>query len=222
MIIKSRLKACFDRAKELLEIVGEWYNVRGFRNVITSRLACKRIPLGYMERLYMHYHQAISYIWTLLYAKLGKVVADEFKVAALLALYDDMEDYRKMLDEIKEKRRMESKDKSPRQEAAKAAPKEVAEEVVAEGAEQIDNKGATSNVLKTNVLKAENAEKRREKILDLLRNNQDETYETLAAIFGCTTKTISRDIKRLEDSGRLRRVGDKSTGHWEVTEIPEK
>jgi DeoR/GlpR family transcriptional regulator of sugar metabolism len=55
-------------------------------------------------------------------------------------------------------------------------------------------------------------------MLDLLRNNQNETYETLAAIFGCTPKTISRDIKRLEASGRLRRIGEKSTGHWEVTE----
>jgi DeoR/GlpR family transcriptional regulator of sugar metabolism len=59
-------------------------------------------------------------------------------------------------------------------------------------------------------------------MLDLLRNNPTETYESLAAIFGCTPKTISRDIKRLEASGRLRRIGEKSTGHWEVTEIPEK
>jgi hypothetical protein len=214
----SRLKACFDKAKELLGIVGEWYNVRGFRNAITSRLACKTIPLGYMERLYMHYHQAIKCIWNLLCVKCGIAVAEEFKRVALFALFDDMEDYQQKLDEIKEERRMESKDKAPRREAANIILQEVREALAAERAKASNNKDVTSNVLKTNVLKAENAEKRREEMLDLLRNNQNETYETLAAIFGCTSKTISRDIKRLEASGRLRRIGEKSTGHWEVTE----
>jgi predicted HTH transcriptional regulator len=129
-----------------------------------------------------------------------------------------MEDYRKKLEEIKEERRMESKDKAPCREAAKTAPKEVAEEVVAEGAERIDNKGVAKNVVKENVVKKSKSEKRREKILDLLRNNQNETYVTLAAKIKCTKQTIYRDIQRLEDSDRLRRIGEKSTGHWEVTE----
>jgi DeoR/GlpR family transcriptional regulator of sugar metabolism len=59
---------------------------------------------------------------------------------------------------------------------------------------------------------------RREEILDLLRNNPTETYETLAVIFNCTEQTIYRDIKRLEVSGRFRSIGVKSTGQWEVTE----
>jgi hypothetical protein len=218
VIIKSRLKACFDKAKELLGIVGEWYNVRGFRNAITSRLACKTIPLGYMERLYMHYHQAIKCIWNLLCVKCGIAVAEEFKRVALFALFDDMEDYQQKLDEIKEERRMESKDKAPRQEAAKAAPKEVLEEAVAEHDEQIDNKGDARKCHKENVIKKSKPEKRCEKILDLLRNNPNETYESLAAALGHHERTIARDIKRLESTGRLRRIGKKFTGHWEVTE----
>jgi Fic family protein len=166
----------------------------------------------------MHYHQAIKCIWNLLCVKCGIAVAEEFKRVALFALFDDMEDYQQKLDEIKEERRMESKDKAPRREAANIILQEVREALAAERAKVSNNKNVTSNVLKTNVLKAENAEKRREEMLDLLRNNQNETYETLAAIFGCTPKTISRDIKRLEVSGRLRRIGEKSTGHWEVTE----
>jgi hypothetical protein len=159
-MIESRLKACFDRAKELLGIVGEWYNVRGFRNAITSRLACKTIPLGYMERLYMHYHQAIKCIWNLLCVKCGIAVAEEFKRVALFALFDDMEDYQQKLDEIKEERRMESKNKAPRQEATNIILQEVREALAAERAKVSNNKNVTSNVLKTNVLKAENAEKR--------------------------------------------------------------
>jgi predicted HTH transcriptional regulator len=167
----------------------------------------------------MHYHQAIKCIWNLLCVKCGIAVAEEFKRVALFALFDDMEDYQQKLYEIKLERAMESKDKAPRREAAKAAPKEVLEGVVAEHAEQIDNKGDARKCHKENVIKKIKPEKRREKILDLLRNNPNETYESLAAAFGHHERTIARDIKRLEDSGRLRRVGDTFTGHWEVTAL---
>jgi predicted transcriptional regulator len=214
----SRLKACFDKAKELLGIVGEWYNVRGFRNAITSRLACKTIPLGYMERLYMHYHQAIKCIWNLLCVKCGIAVAEEFKRVALFALFDDMEDYQQKLDEIKEERRMESKDKAPRREAAKTAPREVVEEVVAEHAEQIDNKGGAKSDNREVAIERKGIRERREKVLDLLRNNPALTIDKLVAETGYSKRSISRYTDYLESTGRLRRVGDTFTGHWEVTE----
>jgi predicted HTH transcriptional regulator len=94
----------------------------------------------------------------------------------------------------------------------------VREALAAERAKVSNNKEVARNVVKRNVVRTENAEKRREEILDLLRNNQNETYVTLAVIFNCTEQTIYRDIKRLEASGRLRRIGEKTTGHWEVTE----
>jgi DNA-directed RNA polymerase specialized sigma24 family protein len=218
-MIESRLKACFDRAKELLGIVGEWYNVRGFRNAISSRLACRIIPQGYLERLYKHYHQAIRYIRDLLYAKCGLAVAEEFKGAALFALYDDMEDYQKMLDEIEENSCTGSKYKAPLHRAAKTALRKASGEVVEEHAEQTENKDVARNVVRRNVVRTEKAEKRREEMLNLLRNNQDMTYENLAAIFGCDKLTIYRDIRRLEASGRLRRIGDSFTGHWEIKKV---
>jgi predicted HTH transcriptional regulator len=100
----------------------------------------------------------------------------------------------------------------------KTAPKEVLEEVVAERTEQIDNKGDAKNVVKRNVVKKSRPEKRREKVLDLLRNNPALTIDELVAETGCSKRSISRYTDYLESSGRLLRVGDTFTGHWEVTE----
>jgi hypothetical protein len=66
---------------------------------------------------------------------------------------------------------------------------------------------------------------RQEVILDFLRNNQKmtirELFEKLNATHSevkCSTATIARDLKSLESSGLLKRVGGRSdSGHWEVT-----
>jgi predicted HTH transcriptional regulator len=166
----------------------------------------------------MHYHQAIKCIWNLLCVKCGIAVAEEFKRVALFALFDDMEDYQQKFDEIKEKRRMESKDKAPRQETAKTALEEVAEEAVAEGAEQIDNKDDAKSGNRKVAIGRKDVGERREKVLDLLRNNPALTIDKLVAETGYSKRSISRYTDYLESTGRLRRVGDTFTGHWEVTE----
>jgi predicted HTH transcriptional regulator len=40
----------------------------------------------------------------------------------------------------------------------------------------------------------------------------------MAERIGKDIRTIARAIKRLQESGRLKRVGSDKTGHWEIIE----
>jgi hypothetical protein len=217
----GRLKACFDAVELIFVKNGLKLDVNCFRaDVKSTPLACD-VRNGGLKHLPIYYFRAFNYVYYRFLFYFGKKAAERFYLDAILAFSLDMRDadFNNEFDKKrKPKSTTESKNKAPRQEATNIILQEVREALAAERAKVSNNKNVTSNVLKTNVLKAENAEKRREEMLDLLRNNPTETYESLAAIFGCTSKTISRDIKRLEASGRLRRIGEKSTGHWEVTE----
>lgn len=42
------------------------------------------------------------------------------------------------------------------------------------------------------------------------------TAEELAELLGVTKRTILRNLAKLQDAGRVRRVGSNKTGHWEV------
>lgn len=62
------------------------------------------------------------------------------------------------------------------------------------------------------------SEKTSEKILYSIRANPEITIAELASIAGVTTRSVERNIKKLQDAGRLRRVGPGKGGHWEVVE----
>jgi len=54
------------------------------------------------------------------------------------------------------------------------------------------------------------------KILDGIRENAEITIPELSARIGVTEGSIERNIKILQEAGRLRRIGPAKGGHWEV------
>lgn len=42
------------------------------------------------------------------------------------------------------------------------------------------------------------------------------TAEELAELLGVTKRTILRNLAKLQEAGRVKRVGSNKTGHWEV------
>ena len=58
--------------------------------------------------------------------------------------------------------------------------------------------------------------KRLEKILALMRKNRDITAVELSNKMNVTDKTIKRDIAKLKNENRIKRVGSLKSGHWEV------
>ncbi len=60
-------------------------------------------------------------------------------------------------------------------------------------------------------------EETRNKILTLIAANPTITMRELAEHIGITPKGIEWQIRKLRESGRLRRVGPTKGGHWEIT-----
>lgn len=58
--------------------------------------------------------------------------------------------------------------------------------------------------------------KRLEKILALMSKNRDITAVELSNKMNVTDKTIKRDIAKLKNENRIKRVGSLKAGHWEV------
>ena len=59
-------------------------------------------------------------------------------------------------------------------------------------------------------------EKTRDKILGLIRVNADISMETMACSLGVTRKGVEWQVRKLKQSGVLRRVGPDNGGHWEI------
>ncbi len=55
-----------------------------------------------------------------------------------------------------------------------------------------------------------------DKILGELSLNSSMTIPELAEKIGVTARSIERNLKKLQDEGRLRRIGPAKGGHWEV------
>lgn len=55
-----------------------------------------------------------------------------------------------------------------------------------------------------------------EKIVAALAVNRFMTIAELATSVGVTTRSIERNLQKLQDKGRLRRIGADKGGHWEV------
>ena len=59
---------------------------------------------------------------------------------------------------------------------------------------------------------------RRERIVEMMRNNRDITIDQLAQICGVSSKTIKRDISKLKEDGKVERIGSLKSGYWQVWE----
>ena len=57
-----------------------------------------------------------------------------------------------------------------------------------------------------------------QKINDATKNNPYITQEELADIIGITKKSITANMKKLQDSGLIKRIGANKNGHWQITE----
>ena len=53
-------------------------------------------------------------------------------------------------------------------------------------------------------------------ILEYVAENPETTIPELAEITGVSTRSVERNIKKLQDAGKLRRVGPAKGGHWKV------
>jgi len=63
------------------------------------------------------------------------------------------------------------------------------------------------------------SEKTSEKILKAIGSNNQVTISELAELTGVTTRSVERNIKKLQDNGQLRRVGPDKGGYWEVISL---
>jgi ATP-dependent DNA helicase RecG len=55
-----------------------------------------------------------------------------------------------------------------------------------------------------------------ERILELLSVNKDMTLADLAKTLGLSTRAVEKQVANLQAQGRIRRVGGRKVGHWEV------
>ena len=74
---------------------------------------------------------------------------------------------------------------------------------------------------KSSVQSSESSEKSSEKILHLMEDNPTITAQGIASSLGLTLKGIEKNIRRLRESGMIRRVGPDNGGHWEVLKNDE-
>ena len=58
--------------------------------------------------------------------------------------------------------------------------------------------------------------KRTEQMLNLIMRNNAITNEEMAVIFAVSERTIDRDLSTLKKDGKIKRIGSKKTGHWEI------
>jgi ATP-dependent DNA helicase RecG len=60
--------------------------------------------------------------------------------------------------------------------------------------------------------------KTEEQILELMRGDASITTEQLDGVLGITKRAVLKQVEKLKEQGRLRRVGPAKGGHWEVIE----
>lgn len=56
------------------------------------------------------------------------------------------------------------------------------------------------------------------KIIDAIKANPFITQEELADIVGIARKNIVANMKKLQESGLIKRIGADKNGHWEIEE----
>ena len=63
--------------------------------------------------------------------------------------------------------------------------------------------------------KLESSQKTEEQILELIKQNPFITTEQLGIIIGITRRGVLKQINKLKEQGRLKRIGPDKGGHWE-------
>ena len=69
--------------------------------------------------------------------------------------------------------------------------------------------------LKKNVI-TDMSEKTSEKILELITTNKHITIKELSENIGVSNRSIERNIKKLQEENKLKRVGADKGGYWEI------
>ncbi len=59
-------------------------------------------------------------------------------------------------------------------------------------------------------------DKRRNKILTLLKENSKLSAKELSVHIGVSSRTIQRDLDKLKEYKRLERVGSEKNGYWKI------
>ncbi len=62
------------------------------------------------------------------------------------------------------------------------------------------------------------SQKSSQKILEAVRRDPSVTIADLAEEVGITDRAIKKQIEKLKEQGRLRRIGPDRGGHWEIPE----
>lgn len=62
------------------------------------------------------------------------------------------------------------------------------------------------------------SQKSSQKIIELMQHDPTVTIAELARSVGVTDRAIKKQIEKLKQQGRLRRIGPARSGHWEVLE----
>jgi predicted transcriptional regulator len=217
----SEFKPCLDKVRATLDDRGINLNKRLFRNEVGTKSSLEDILNGGLNHKAEHFVRVISYIAQLLKSE----EAGSFTVTATMAVIHDLVKYRKLYDQKREERRKNRlKDKAKKEAEASANCQESSKETVCTNASSTEVSKESLTV--ANDKKGLFITHRQEVILDFLKNNQKmtirELFEKLNATHSevkCSTATIARDLKLLESTGLLKRVGGRSDiGHWEVTD----
>lgn len=61
-------------------------------------------------------------------------------------------------------------------------------------------------------------QKTRQKIIELIKGNEEISTEELAEMCGLTRDGINYQIRKLKQQGIIRRIGPDKGGHWEIVE----
>ena len=57
------------------------------------------------------------------------------------------------------------------------------------------------------------------KVISILRERPEITANALSQELGCSTRKISRIIKKLREGGKIKRVGSDRKGYWEIRRV---
>ncbi|MDE5881276.1 MAG: winged helix-turn-helix transcriptional regulator, partial [Muribaculaceae bacterium] len=81
--------------------------------------------------------------------------------------------------------------------------------------QKIENKEKTTQKA---TQKIENKEKTAQKIISLMKSTPYISREEIARLCEVTSDAIKLQIKKLKDTGKIRRIGPDKGGYWEVLE----
>jgi len=58
-----------------------------------------------------------------------------------------------------------------------------------------------------------------DRILKEIRRNPDATIPELSNLVGVTSHSVERNLKKLHESGLVKRIGPAKGGHWKVRDV---